>query len=162
MLYSLKQSGHECNDELNKKLTKKGFCQFVSDPCAYCHEIEGHIGIMTVWVDDLILFANNQLTMDCMLSDLKNMFEIMDLGELRKIVRIEITIDEKTGTVKLTQTKYIEMLLQKYTLEDANGVAVPMDPNIKLFKPNESSNPKDRSNTYASLVGSLMFIAVTT
>jgi hypothetical protein len=162
MLYGLKQSGHEWNDELNKKLIKKGFCQFVSDPCAYHREIEGHIGIMTVWVDDLILFTNDQQTMDRMLSDLRNMFEITDLGELRKIVGIEITIDEKTGTVKLTQTKYIEMLLRKHSLEDANGVAVPMDPNIKLFKPNKSSNPKDRSNTYTSLVGSLMFIAIAT
>ena len=85
----------------------------------------GHVGIMTVWVDDLILFTNDDIAMDHMLSDLKTMFEITDLGKPSKIVRIEITIDEKTGTVKLTQTKYIEVLLQKYGLEEANGVASP-------------------------------------
>ena len=111
MLYSLKQSGHEWNKELNRKLTKMNFCRFVSDPCAYRHEVEGHIGIMTVWVDGLILFANNDIVMDHMLSDLKTMFQITDLGEPSKIVGIEITIDEKTGTVKLTQTQYIEALL---------------------------------------------------
>ena len=161
-LYGLKQSGCEWNDELNKKLTKKGFKRFVSDPCAYRREVDGHIGILTIWVDDLILFANDEEAMDRMLNDLKKMFEITDLGEPSKIVGIEITIDEKTGAVKLTQTKYIEALLRKYGLEDANGVAVPMDPNIKLFKPDGSTSPQDRSNTYASLIGSLMFIAVAT
>ena len=161
-LYGLKQSGHEWNEELNQKLTKMNFHQFVSDPCAYRCEVKGHVGIMTVWVDNLILFTNDDIVMDHMLSDLKTMFEITDLGKPSKIVRIEITIDEKTGTVKLTQTKYIEVLLQKYGLEEANCVAIPMDPNIKLYKPDGSSNPADQSNTYTSLIGSLMFVAITT
>ncbi|KAF8625760.1 hypothetical protein AX15_005213 [Amanita polypyramis BW_CC] len=37
-----------------------------------------------------------------------------------------------------------------------------MDLNIKLFKPEGSTSPQDRSNTYALLIGLLMFIAVTT
>ncbi len=92
-------------------------------------------------------------------SDLQEMFEVTDLGEPSKIVRIEITIDPKTGDIKLTQMKYIEELLRKYGLVDMNGVAVPMDLNIK-FETLDGTG--DRSNSYASLVGSLMFIAVAT
>ena len=161
-LYGLKQSGREWNEELNRKLTKKGFRRLISDPCAYRREENGHVEILTVWVDDLMLFTNDDAAMTHLIADLREMFEITDLGEPGKIVGIEITINKETGEVKLTQTKYIEALLTKYGLENANGVAVPMDPNIKFEKPETSSDPQDRSNTYASLIGSLMFIAVAT
>ena len=104
-----------------------------------------------------MIFANGEKAMNKTKNDLQEMFEVTDLGEPSKIVRIEINIDPKTGNIKLTQKKYIERLLQKYSLVDANGVAVPMDPNIKFDLPNGEG---DRSNSYASLVGSLMFIAV--
>ena len=79
------------------------------------------------------------------------------MGEPSKIVSIEINVDPKTGNIKLTQKKYTERLLQKYGLVDVNGVTVLMDPNIKFDLPNGKG---DHSNSYASLVGSLMFIAV--
>ena len=36
-LYSLKQSGHEWNLELNSKLKKHGFMRLTLDPCVYIH-----------------------------------------------------------------------------------------------------------------------------
>ena len=106
-----------------------------------------------------MIFTNGEKAMNKTKNDLQEMFEVTDLGEPSKIVRVEINIDLKTGNIKLTQKKYIERLLQKYSLVDANGVAVPMDPNIKFDLPNGEG---DCSNSYTSLVGSLMFRAVAT
>ena len=129
---------------MNKKLTEKGFSRLVSDPCAYRREINREIEFVTVWVDDLMLFANGEEAMNRAKTDLQGMFEVTDLGEPSKIVGIEITIDPKTGDIKLTQTKYIEELLRKYGLVDANGVAVPMDPNIKFEYPRMTSTHGSR------------------
>jgi hypothetical protein len=41
-----------------------GFVQLKSDPCAYvCQAKEGFV-IITIWVDDLLLFASTQEAMD--------------------------------------------------------------------------------------------------
>ena len=146
-LYGLKQSGQEWNEQLNKKLTEKGFRRLISDPCTYRHEEKGEVEIITIWVDDLMIFTNCEKAMNKTKNDLQEMFKVTDLGEPSKIVRIKINIDLKTGNIKLTQKKYIERLLQKYGLVDMNGVAVPMDPNIKFDLPNGEG---DCSNSHAS------------
>jgi hypothetical protein len=94
-----------------------------------------------------MIFANSEKAMNKTKNDPQEMFEVTDLGKPSKIVRIEINIDPKTGNIKLTQKKYIERLLQKYSLVNANGVAVPMDPNIKFELPNGKG---DCSNTVAT------------
>jgi hypothetical protein len=58
------------------------------------------------------------------------------------------------------ETSYIEAILIKYGLQNASPVRIPLDPNIKL-EPGESE-PGNRSNNYASLIGSLMYAAVAT
>jgi hypothetical protein len=88
------------------------------------------------------------------------MFEVMDLGEPNKIVGIKITRNRDQKTLTITQTSYIDAILTKYGLQDANPVTTPMDPNIKL-EPRESETG-NRSNNYASLIGSLMYMAVAT
>ena len=50
--------------------------------------------------------------------------------------------------------------MQKEGLTDAHPVAVLMDPNIQL-QPSEGE-AQDKSNNYASLIGSLMYLAVAT
>ena len=58
------------------------------------------------------------------------------------------------------QTSYIEVILEKYGLQDACPVHTPLDANIKL----EPREPEEgnHSNNYASLIGSLMYAAVGT
>lgn len=104
-LYGLKQSGREWNLELNSRI----------------RESADGTEIITVWVDDLLLFSDHA-----------------SLGEPKKIVGIEITRDRQNRSVQLSQTKYIESILQKQGQEG------------------------NRSNGYASLVGSLMYLAVAT
>ena len=46
-------------------------------------------------------------------------------------------------------------------MENANPVATPLDPNMKL-EPNSEERQPNRSNDYASLLGSLQYLAVAT
>jgi hypothetical protein len=108
----------------------------------------------------MLLFATSITTMQIAKSDIKDSFEVTDLGEPKKIVGIEITRDRQHKKITITQTKYIETILAKYGLQDASSVHTPLDPNIKL-EPGDSE-PEGRSNNYASLIGSLMYAAVAT
>ena len=59
----------------------------------------------------------------------------------------------------IKQTKYIESILDKYGLKDANSVSTPLDPNVKL-KPLEPTDSTTADGNYASLTGSFMYAAI--
>jgi hypothetical protein len=128
--------------------------------CVYARNKNGHTEIITVWVDDLILFGDTTEVVEALESEISKLFETTKLGEPTKIVGIEVTRNRKKGTLTITQEKYIENLLVSYELEKANSVSTPMDLSVDLT-PTETGNG-DRSNAYASLVGSLMYLAVAT
>jgi hypothetical protein len=160
-LYGLKQSGREWNLELNSRLTNIGFRRLKSDPCTYIRESADGTEIITVWVDDLLLFSDHASLMNQLKEQLKSILDVTDLGEPKKIVGIEITRDRQNRSVQLSQTKYIESILQKQGLQSCNPVGMPLDPKIMLEK-EETDQEGNRSNGYASLVGSLMYLAVAT
>lgn len=155
-LYSLKQSGCEWNIELDTKLKKHDFDHLKSDPCTYVKRCKQNLAIITVWVDDLLLFTTTRELMNGMKNNIKAEWETTDLGEPTKIVGIEIT--QGDGIITISQKRYIESILKKQGLENANPVSMPMDPNVKL-EPNPDGNEGDQSNAYAKLLGELQFLA---
>ena len=159
-LYGLKQSGREWNTELDFQLGKRGYRRIHSDPCVYIQKTPDRTMIITVWVDDMLIFATTILAMKIAKRDISDAFEVTDLGEPSKIVGIEITRDREQRKITITQTSYIETILAKYGLQDACPVRTPLDPNIKL-EPGEMETG-NRSNNYVSLIGSLMYAAVAT
>ena len=160
-LYGLKQSGHEWNIELNQRLTSIGFRQLKSDPCMYIRNSADGSEIITVWVDDLLLFAKTSSLMNGLKKELNTILDVTDLGEPKKIVGIEITRDRPNRSIQISQSKYIESILAKQGLQTCNAVGMPLDPAIILKK--EDSDPNsNRDNRYGSLIGSLMYLAVAT
>ncbi len=69
-LYGLKQSGHEWNIEFNKKIHQKGFICLQADPYMYIKRQNNEVAIITIWVDDLLLFTGSSQTMNEMKKDL--------------------------------------------------------------------------------------------
>ena len=118
------------------------------------------IEILTVWVDNLLCFASHKTLMQQLKRDLHDIFDITDLGAPTKIVGLEIDHNKENRSITISQSKYLESILQKENLSDLNPVAMPMDPHVHL---NLSKGEMDnRSNNYASLIGSLMYLAVAT
>ena len=158
-LYGLKQSGREWNKELDKRLKEKGFTNLYSDPCAYIRRDGNDLEIITVWVDDLLLFATLLALMNKLKAELNEMFELNDLGEPTKIVGIEI--DQRADSLTISQKQYVDAILHKYDMADANPVSTPLDPNTSL-EPNKEEGETNRSNAYASLIGSLHYLSTAT
>ena len=154
-LYGLKQAGREWNKELDCKLKRKGYLHLHSDPCVYIMRIGEDLTIITVWVDDLLLFATTVILMDKMKSDIRSEWEVTDLGEPTKIVGIEITMTPDSITI--SSSKYIELILQNEGLGQSNAVSTPLDPNVILI-PNPEGNTGDCSNSFVRLLGELQYI----
>ena len=158
-LYSLKKSGREWNKELDTKLQDLGFNPLWSDPCAYVRKHRDHLEVITVWVDNLLLFTTSDDLMKKMKEEIQSEWEVTDLGEPAKIVGIEIK--RNNDSITITQEKYIDTILKREGMDDANPVSMPMDPNIKI-QPNPDGNKGSRSNYYAKLLGELQFLTNST
>jgi hypothetical protein len=158
-LYGLKQSRCEWNKQLDEKLRKHSYTRLHSDPCAYVRWDGDNFVIITVWVDELLLFASSDRMMDHMKNSLRSKWELTNLGEPRKIIGIEIA--QTNDSVTISQQQYIESLLRREMMVDANPVGTPMDQNGKLG-PNPEINEPNRSNSYARLLGELQYISNST
>jgi len=112
-------------------------------------------------VDDLLLFANTLRLMDELKKQLKGKFDITDLGEPKKIISIEITCNRPKKMINICQTRFIESILTKEQMQSCNPVGMPMDPGVVLKK-NEGEQDSELQKCYASLIGSLMYLAVAT
>lgn len=161
-LYGLKQAGREWNEEFDARIKGLGFERLHADPCAYIRVTDEHIEVITAWVDDLLLFADTAEMMRKLKDEFKAVFEVTDLREPQKIVGIEIERDHIHGRLKISQTQYIDNLLAKYNMTDCNPVATPMDLSVNLDDEPELPEDSPIRKLYASLVGSLMFLAVAT
>lgn len=158
-LYGLKQSGREWNKELDRRLKERGFTNLLSDPCAYICRDGENFKIITVWVDDLLLFTPTESLMISLKKELSSILDLTDIGEPSKIVGIEI--NQRKDSISISQKQYILNLLQKEGMDRADSVSIPMDTKVKL-EPNPEGNKGNKSNSYASLIGALQYLATAT
>jgi hypothetical protein len=97
--------------------------------------------------------------MEKMKNNLHSEWEVTNLREPTKIVGIEITHTENSITI--SQKQYIETILKREGLEQANPVSMPMDLNIKL-QLNSDGNEGNHGNSYVKVLRKLQFLANTT
>ena len=100
-----------------------------------------------------------------MKSELQSIFEITDLGEPTRIVGIKIDRDRTKNTITISQKQYLDMLLEREGMANTNPVGMPMDSSVQLNPSegeSEGSYKEYGSKSFASLIGSLMFLAVAT
>jgi hypothetical protein len=103
-----------------------------------------------------LLFVTLESLIEQTKANLEAEWELTDLGELVKIVGIEITL--RDCSITISQWRYLESILRKEGMDNANTVGMPLDPNIVL-EPNPDGDVGDRSNSYARLIGELQFLA---
>ena len=153
-IYGLRQAGQEWNKVYNEQMHKLGFEPLKSDPCAYMHRRTGGADIVTTWVDNLLLFTESDELMSKLAANMHEKFELTDMGELSKIVRIEIT--QGQDSITISQTKYIEAILKREGMQNAHPVKTPLDHKISLVPNREGGG--NCSNSYIQLIGSLMYL----
>ena len=80
---------------------------------------------------------------------------IAHLLAVSQYVGIEIT--QTDDSITISQKMYIQSILERKGYSGINGVATPLDPNIKL-EPNPDGNEGNRSNSFARLLGELQYL----
>lgn len=166
-IYGLKQSGKVWADCLTEFLLSIGFTRSDADPCLYTKHEPGttDVTIVAVYVDDLICAASNTELLEDLKSKIGARFKIGDARELTWCLGMEIIRDRKNRTLEISLERYIKDMLEAHSMTNCHPVLMPADPSVKLTKAmSPESKDDDRyvpETKYQSLVGSLMYAAVT-
>ena len=103
-LYGLKQAGRKWNMEFDGKIKEFAYNCTHSNPCTYIKQDSQNITILTIWVDNILLFGMFKELIEQTISNMRQVWEVMVLGEPAKIVGIEIT---RPRTQSKLHRKYI-------------------------------------------------------
>ena len=155
-LYGLKQAGREWNLELDRKMRGKGYVRLRSNVCVYIWRTDEDFVIITIWVDDVLLFSMTVEFKEKAIADINSEWAMTDLGTPTKIVGIELVIS--SDSISISSTSYINTILAREGLDNCNAVSTPLDPNVALVS-NPESNEINCSNDYARLLGELQYIS---
>lgn len=157
-LYGLKQASRVWNKKVEKVLLKAGYNRSEFESCVYFKCVNGCIVFIAVYVDDFLIFTNNENEKCNVKRILVNNFKLKDLGSVKRCVELNIHTNHATGDLTIDQSHYITELIHKFGLSEAKIASTPIEAGLKLDKGEKC----DVSIPYQCLIGSLMYLAVNT
>lgn len=86
-----------------------------------------------VYIDDILITWSSKDAIPFLVDQLNMEFALKDLGNLSYFLGIQVKHLEN-GSLHLSQTKYIEDLLEKAKMQKARRISTPMASNTKLSK----------------------------
>ena len=153
-LYGLKQSGRMWNECFHSFLSANSFVQSLSDSCVYT-KLEGKsIIILILFVDDVLIASNDDIALTKFKSSLSNKFKMKDIGDLSWFLGIKFDIS--CNEIKMSQSKSINKLVERFGMTDCHSKPVPCDLNQKNFD-DMHSKPANKT-LYQEIIGSLIYI----
>lgn len=158
-IYGLKQAPRVWWLNLSSTLSRHGFTPTFSDQCLFTKMGKKGTVYCLVYVDD-ILFAGDSGDVDEAVEIILNHYEATDEGDAKSFLGMGIVRDRLKRTLKLTQSAYVIDLAKKFSFDAEHKT---QKASIPITSPAEfpTSTPLDQvmAGSYASLVGSLLYLA---
>ena len=159
-IYGLKQASRTWNQKFHQYLVARDYCQSDADPCVYYWTDSGMNIYLCLYVDDGLIASDSEELMNEHMAELERNFEIR-WGEAKCYVGLHI--ERTRNGLVISQAHYIQDLLKRFNMEDANPVSTPIEKSITLSK-KDSPATKDeieemKNIPYRQAVGALLFLA---
>jgi hypothetical protein len=130
-----------------------------ADKCVYCRFGGGEGVILCLYVDDILIFGNNENVIKEVKDFLSNNFEMKDLGVADVILNTKLHREEGNGGITLVQNHYVEKVLSRFGYSECSPTPTPYDPSVSLRKNRRIARDQLR---YSQIIGSLMYLASAT
>jgi hypothetical protein len=155
-IYGLKQAPRAWFTRLSHALLNLGFngSQIDHSPFIY-HFGSVHIFLL-VYVDDIILTGNHEVTMNMLIAKLKTYFAMKELGPLGYFLGIQATRD--TSGLHLRQTKYVLDLLNRTQMAESKPYRAPCIAGSKMSKYDGELLPDPTE--YRHIMGALQYVTL--
>jgi hypothetical protein len=162
----LKQASRSWNLRFDEEVKKFGFVRCEEEPCVYRKTSGSAIAFLILYVDDILLIGNDIPMLQQAKSSLKKVFSMKDLGEAVYILGIKIYRDRSKRLIGLSQSTYIDKVLNRFSMQDSKKGFLPMNHGAQLSKTQCPSTTDERSIMsrvpYASAIGSIMYAMLCT
>lgn len=156
-LYGLKQAARVWNETLHHSLINCGFKQNDTDKCLYSMNSGGDIVYLLIHVDDILAVTNKEAFARNLMMRIGKDFELKDLGEAKHYLGIDIN-QNANGEFEISQTSYIDKIVDAADLGDAKISKFPMDSGyFKL-----DGKLLDSNDEYRKLIGMLLYLTTNT
>ncbi|OWZ03552.1 polyprotein [Phytophthora megakarya] len=156
-LYGLKQASRVWNNTLHNHLITIGFKKCTFDAGVYWKVGVHNKIFLTVYVDDIVIAANAK-DIAGVVAALGTKFKLKDLGRVKHLLGMEINY--KPGEILcISQTAYIDRMLQRFGLATAKSVRSPQmqnEPTLPVEKKTKFINDADLP--FREMVGSLQYL----
>jgi hypothetical protein len=157
-LYGLKQAPRVWYEKLRATLQKLGFKASMADPGVFVR-VASNGEILIVHVDDLLVFGSSAEVVDRAVAEIGAIFEITITTGADFFIGMEIA--QQGGQLWLSQRRYTEVILDRFSMADSNPCSTPAEIQ-RLRKEDGELLDKAGQSLYMEMVGSLMYLMVGT
>ena len=123
---SLRQSGREWYEDLMGTLTTIGFKRCRVEHTVF-YRFDQDATILAVDVDDITIARDSRRAVQRFKDQLSSRYGIKDMGNLHWLLGIGIDRDRKNRTISFSQATYIQKIVERFGMEDANLLSIPID-----------------------------------
>jgi hypothetical protein len=156
-LYGLKQAPRAWYSRIDAHLLDLGFTKSLSEFTLYLRKINDELLVVSFYVDDLLVTGSNMEQIDVFKREMKNVFEMTDLGKMTFFLGMEV--QQKHNEIFICQQKYAKEILKKFNMEECRSTTTPMNQKEKFCK--EDGAAKIDETLYRTLIGCLMYLTAT-
>jgi len=164
----MKQSSCVWNKTFNSAILGWNFVRLSCEWCVYiCHSPTSTV-IFSVHIDDIFSAASSAAENDWFAALLKSKWEISELGPAKFALGIAFSCDQAARTITLSQTTFIDKVVNQFNLSDAHPCDTPMVTSLVLPCPDKTAPiPPEilewqAQTPYCALVSALNYIAIAT
>jgi len=108
---------------LHKCLIENSFTQSSVDHCVYRKDVGEKKVVISIWIDGIILAANDNEIMNETKMMLQERFKMKDLGKLSYFLGIEF--EQGDGFVKMSQKRYLSKVLERFHMSNCKPRNTP-------------------------------------
>ena len=123
------------------------------DKCVYIKNTPNHEVIVCLYVDDMLIISKNIIDINATKRMLSKSFDMKDLGVADFILGIKIY--RTPQGLALSQSHYIDKVLDKFKYLNFKEMKTPIDLNLALAK---NKGESESQVNYAKVLGCLMYI----
>ena len=167
-IYRVKQASHIWNKTFNSAILRWNFVHLSCEQCVYIHCSPTGTIIFSVHVNDIFSAASSAAENDRFTELLKSKWEISELGPAKFTLRITFSHDHAACTITLSQTAFIDKIVNCFNLSDTHPCDTPMVAGLTLRRTDKTIPIPPQvmawqaCTPYHTLVGALNYLAIGT
>ena len=126
-------------------LTTRGFKQCRVEHAVFYRFDQGTT-ILAVDVDDITIAGNSHRAVQIFKDQLSSRYGSKDMGNLCWLLGIGIDRDHKNCTISFSQAAYVQKMVERFGMEDANPLSIPIAPGHNLTQSQSPANEIGRAH----------------